>query len=57
MPSKLRTRLRAILRRSQMDRELDEELRYHSCLWAQDSYCGAFINCYMSTPDSFRSEY
>ncbi|HEV2666590.1 MAG TPA: ABC transporter permease, partial [Blastocatellia bacterium] len=29
MPSKLRIRLRAILRRSQMERELDEELRCH----------------------------
>src|SRR5215467_7096873 len=29
MPNKLRTRLRALLRRSEMERELDEELRYH----------------------------
>src|SRR5262245_11855242 len=29
MLSKLRTRLRALLRRSEMERELDEELRYH----------------------------
>src|SRR5215475_12810517 len=29
MLSKLRTRLHALLRRSDMERELDEELRYH----------------------------
>jgi predicted permease len=29
MPSKLRTRLRALLRRQEMERELDEELRFH----------------------------
>src|SRR5262245_7911244 len=29
MLSKLRTRLRALLRRSEMERELDDELRYH----------------------------
>jgi predicted permease len=29
MLSKLRTRLRALLRKSEMDRELDDELRYH----------------------------
>ena len=29
MLSKLRTRLRALLRKSEMERELDEELRYH----------------------------
>ncbi len=29
MLSKLRTRLRALLRRSEMEREVDEELRYH----------------------------
>jgi putative ABC transport system permease protein len=29
MLNKLRTRLRALLRRSEMERELDEELRYH----------------------------
>ena len=29
MPSKLRTRLRALLSKSEMERELDEELRYH----------------------------
>jgi putative ABC transport system permease protein len=29
MISKLKTRLRALLRRSEMERELDEELRYH----------------------------
>src|SRR5262245_27816464 len=29
MMSNLRTRLRALLRRSEMERELDEELRYH----------------------------
>src|SRR5262245_62577449 len=29
MLSKLSTRLRALLRRSEMERELDEELRYH----------------------------
>ncbi len=29
MPSKFRSRLRALLRKSEMERELDEELRYH----------------------------
>jgi predicted permease len=29
MPSKLMTRLRALLRKSEVERELDEELRYH----------------------------
>ena len=29
MLSKLKTRLRALLRKSKMERELDEELRYH----------------------------
>src|SRR5262245_61205294 len=29
MLSKLRTRLRALLRKSEIERELDEELRYH----------------------------
>ncbi len=29
MPGKFRTRLRALLRRSEMERELDEEIRYH----------------------------
>src|SRR5262245_29003291 len=29
MPSKLMTRLRALLRKSEMERELDDELRYH----------------------------
>ena len=29
MLSKLMTRLRALLRKSEMERELDEELRYH----------------------------
>jgi len=29
MLSKLRTRLRALLRKSEMERELDEELSYH----------------------------
>ena len=29
MLSKLRTRLRALLRKSEMERELDEELRHH----------------------------
>ena len=29
MLSELKTRLRALLRKSEMERELDEELRYH----------------------------
>jgi predicted metal-binding protein len=39
MLSRLKRALRSLLRRTQVQRELDEELRYHSvrCLWPERS--------------------